>query len=127
MQKSTNNLRQLRINAELTMDELSEKTGVPRSSIGAFEKGTRPLKPEHRHALESVLGSEIVEFSTESLPDRVEERPDNRYALADKPWKSAPTQQLEDLLTRCVSEKDYGAVGKVADELLNRKIQEKLK
>jgi transcriptional regulator with XRE-family HTH domain len=125
MQKSTNSLRQLRITAGLTMDELSVKTGVPRSSIGAFEKGTRPLKPKHRHALEKFFNAEIVEIST---PDCsfVDEAP-TEYRDGGSVFSKIPSDQLEVLLQNCAKEKDWLAVEKVAAELANRKMKERLK
>jgi len=128
MQKSTNNLKTLRKSQGfVSLQSLSDATGVPLSSIGAFEKGTRPLNPEHRKKIEEMLGKKIVEISTEPEPDRVEETMDIRYAVADINWKRASTEKLEALLEACIEDRDYGAVAKVADELLNRKIQEKLK
>lgn len=125
MQKSTNNLKALRKSKGFnSIESLSDATGVPLSSIGAFEKGTRPLNSDHQSKIEAALGEKIVEIST---PDRIEDPCDMRYATALQPWKSATIEQLESLLKECVEDRDYGAVTKVADELLNRKIQEKLK
>ena len=107
------------------MDELSEKTGVPRSSIGAFEKGTRPLKPEHRIALESVLNAEIVDFSTQNCG--VVEEPQVIYSAVQGVFSNVATAQLEALLNQCAQEKDWLAVEKVAAELADRKMKDRLK
>jgi transcriptional regulator with XRE-family HTH domain len=137
MKKSTNNLKSLRKVHRLTLAQLSEHTGVPVSSIGAFEKGTRPLKQEHRKAIEGHFGVEIVEIaeteeSAESYPlsepktFAVEENQDC-YKVRLKIWRDADNAKLTALLKEYTDEMDWGAVKEISNELLNRKITDKLK
>ncbi len=129
MQKSTNNLKEVRKAQGFTLAQLSANTGVPVSSIGAFEKGTRPLKAEHRQVIENLLGVEIVE-TQQNIPEKkslaIDEGSES-YTVRLGIWREASNEKLEALLREYSDEKDWGAVKEITTELLNRKITDKLK
>lgn len=109
------------------MEQLAEKTGVPRSTIAAFEVGKRPLPDEHRATIENFLEVEIVENAKEPVEPIVVKEPDGGYYISSPIFSKVPTDQLESALTSCVQEKDWLAVQKIAAELADRKMMEKLK
>ena len=109
------------------MDQLVEKTGVPRSTIAAFETGKRPLPADHRAALEKFFGVEIVETTQTQPAPKTGEEIVEPYKVRKAIWMDAPNNRLEELLEEYAAEKDWGAVKEITTELLNRKITDKLK
>lgn len=119
--------------------DLAQRARISAPSISGWRRTDSWPRQRHLEDISAVLnvspewllGDSDLEPNWEALrgnPLRInEEESAIRYSVAPQQWRSAPTDRLENLLEQCVEEKNYGAVAKVADELLNRKIQEKLK
>jgi transcriptional regulator with XRE-family HTH domain len=127
MKKCRNNLRALRkAKGFKTLQALADKTGVPLSSISAFENATKPMSDEYIESIENVLGEKIVEEAENFTPGMVCEENGIPYGSAAGVWSAVPTDQLEQLLATCEKERDWMAVEKVARELANRKMKERM-
>ncbi len=130
-------LSEARARTGLGQAEFAARFGLKQQTYNNYEKGRVPKKRMALNALADGLKMSVDDLLglntayNNNHDDRgeivVNEPPDTRFALADRNWKSTSTQKLEALLEACIEDRDYGAVAKVANELLNRKIQEKLK
>ncbi len=127
MKKSETKLERvvrLRSEMDLTQDELGAALGVTGNYIYLIEAGKKNPSDKLMAKLNRL---EVSKSNSGRQPDFVEETPDIRYSVAPRGLDAASTDALENLLESFVQEKDYGVVGKLADELLHRKINEKLK
>jgi len=84
------------------------------------------MSDEYIAVIESVLGEKIVKVQENSTPLCVEEEPVTYGSAAAGIWTAVPTDQLEQLLATCEKEKDWWGVRKVALELANRKMKERM-
>lgn len=71
-------------------------------------------------------GSGNKNVEQETRPPCVMEEESVPYGSATGVWTAVPTDQLEQLIETCRKEKDWMAVEKVARELANRKMKERL-
>ena len=128
MKKSTNNLKALRkARGFKSLKLLANKTGIPSSTLGAIEVGTRSLTPHFRKIIEEVLGVEIVESFTSDSEPMISNEGTVPYRIRRVIWMDSDNATLEKLLHEYSQEKDWGAVKEITTELLNRKITDKLK
>lgn len=118
----------LRKDANLTLDELAKITDIPRSTISAYERGSRPLSHDALMKLTEFFGVEKRSITTPTLHEQSIINPRSEFS-SDRQikWSNASTSQLELLIKNAVEEKDWGSVKKISDELFSRKLMEKLK
>ncbi len=85
-------LRELRVGAGLTQDQLAEKAGVKRDAVARWERGTREPSWSNVVALADALGVSTEAFRQEpgpaqiALPGRPRKAPPAVKAL-ERPWK----------------------------------------
>lgn len=130
-------LSEARARTGLGQAEFAARFGLKQQTYNNYEKGRVPKKRMALTALADGLKMSVDDLLglnssyNNNHDDRselvVNDPSGSGYAFAAPNWKQASTEKLEALLEACIEDRDYGAVGKVADELLNRKIQEKLK
>jgi transcriptional regulator with XRE-family HTH domain len=130
-------LSEARARTGLGQAEFAARFGLKQQTYNNYEKGRVPKKRMALTALADGLKMSVDDLLGLNAPYNnnndgrgdivVNEQSDIRFALADRNWKLASTEKLEAILEACIEDRDYGAVAKVADELLNRKIQERMK
>jgi transcriptional regulator with XRE-family HTH domain len=75
------NLRRVRSELSLTVEELSKASGVPRSTIVGLEEGTRKAQQVTVDRLAEALGVEPGELTSEEGVTALEEREGNRVKV----------------------------------------------
>lgn len=64
-QKFGTRLRQLRLRAKLSQEQLADRAGLHRTYIGSVERGERNISLENIHALAGALGVDVRELFKE--------------------------------------------------------------
>lgn len=81
MLRKLGNLRRVRSELSLTVEELSKASGVPRSTIVGLEKGARKAQQVTVNKLAKVLDVEARELTNEEGVVLLEEREGNRVRV----------------------------------------------
>ena len=81
MLRKLGNLRRVRSELSLTVDELSKASGVPRSTIVGLEKGARKAQQVTIDRLAAALSVEPGELTNEDGATILEEREGNRVRV----------------------------------------------
>ena len=81
MLRKLGNLRRVRSELSLTVEELSKTSGVPRSTIVGLEKGARKAQQVTVNKLAKVLDVEARELTNEEGVMLLEEREGNRVRV----------------------------------------------
>ena len=81
MLRKLGNLRRVRSELTLTVDELSKASSVPRSTIVGLEEGTRKAQEVTVDRLAEALGVEPGELTNEECVTLLEEREGNRVRV----------------------------------------------
>jgi len=99
--------------------------GISKNYVYMLEAGT---KNPSRKILDKLDQMEASESNRKAEPDFVAENAmPYRCKECVRSWLDASTEELEELLTEFAQVADLGAVREITNELLHRKITEKLK
>jgi transcriptional regulator with XRE-family HTH domain len=104
----------------MTQAEFAEHIGISSNYVYLIESGKKPPGPkiiEKLERLESKKSDDFLVQEEAALP----------YGSPFKIFNAIPTARLETLLKECAEERDWLTIEKVATELANRKITDKLK
>jgi transcriptional regulator with XRE-family HTH domain len=125
-------LSEARARTGLGQTEFGARFGLKQQTYNNYEKGRVPKKRMALNAIADGLKMSVDDLLGLSGPYNKNnsdnnDRGDSVVEETPQKWKSASTDKLKNMLGECIEDRDYGAVVKIADELLNRKIQERLK